>query len=65
MGWCFIRRTWIIRNIEEEYTLTVHMKNWLPFVLGPAFAMLTTPGPVWDTGDIVDMSIINIYLQYQ
>jgi hypothetical protein len=25
------------------------MKNWLPFVLGPALAMLRTPGPRCDT----------------
>ena len=30
-------------------TLTVHIKNWLPLVFGPAFAMLTTPGPTWTT----------------
>lgn len=31
---------------ESEHTFTVQMKNWLPFVLGPAFAILITPGPV-------------------
>lgn len=43
----------VTKMIEQEKildTLTVQMKNWLPFVLGPAFAMLRTPGPTWDTG---------------
>ncbi|EMS62570.1 hypothetical protein CFC21_000100 [Triticum aestivum] len=31
---------------KQLITLTVQMKNWLPLVFGPAFAMLSTPGPV-------------------
>lgn len=34
---------------RNQHTLTVQMKNWLPLVFGPAFAILTIPGPVWDT----------------
>lgn len=34
---------------HHSHTLTVQMKNWLPLVLGPAFAILTTPGPICDT----------------
>lgn len=32
-------------------TFTVQMKNWLPFVSGPALAMLSTPGPTCFTAD--------------
>ena len=28
------------------HTLATQMKNWLPFVPGPALAMLSTPAPV-------------------
>lgn len=31
--------------------MTVQMKNWLPLVLGPAFAMLRIPGPVCFTAN--------------
>lgn len=31
--------------VKSKFTLTVQMKNWLPLVFGPAFAMLTIPGP--------------------
>ena len=39
----------IFNQTRNQHTLTVQMKNWLPLVLGPAFAILRTPGPVWDT----------------
>jgi hypothetical protein len=34
---------------RQLFTLTVQIKNWLPLVLGPAFAILRTPGPICDT----------------
>lgn len=35
--------------LTSKITLTVQMKNWLALVLGPALAILTTPGPRWTT----------------
>lgn len=31
---------------SSQGVATVQMKNWLPFVLGPALAMLKMPDPV-------------------
>lgn len=39
----------MFNQTRNERTLTVQMKNWLPLVLGPAFAILTIPGPVCTT----------------
>lgn len=35
-----------VKEMKNLLTLMVQMKNWLPLVLGPAFAMLKIPGPV-------------------
>ena len=32
--------------LSNQSVLAVQMKNWEPFVLGPAFAMDKMPGPV-------------------
>lgn len=39
------------QNCNSYITFTVQMKNWLPLVLGPAFAMLKTPGPTCFTAN--------------
>lgn len=46
------------RNI---HTAIVHRKNWLPFVLGPAFAMLRIPGPVCLTDQATHKSVNKIH----
>lgn len=43
----------------SNITFTVHMKNWLPLVLGPAFAMLNTPGPTCFTANRTRQYITN------
>lgn len=45
IGKLFVNRI-VNKGHKIFHTATVHKKNWLPFVLGPAFAMLKMPGPV-------------------
>lgn len=55
-------RTLIIIT-TERVTLTVQIKNWLPLVLGPAFAILTTPGPTCVTAKVRHFRIV--YIEWQ